>query len=396
MNKEFRYSDLFKLLPQPFKVSKLDFVNDGKTPAYSSDTGNNGLLGFVDREAAFKITEERPVYLVFGDHTRTMNIVHEDFCVMDNVKVMVPMVKMSDEVLLYITTCWKKAIPHLGYARHWSVAKKVSLELPVIESNDINHEYTIDDIDYRYMQERIEELEQERIEELETYLIATGLNDYVLTDTDRQTLSRTTAINQDTIVTNDQSNGPIKFRKLQIGELFEKAKLRHKRPFDKAKDTAEYRTNEFNLPLVNAKIGDNGIMFYGRSQDFDHIEKSIDIIQNGIIATGKVYVQPQQIGVLWDAYLIQAKFEVDEKCRRLFYLAACIEKTIRPIFNRDNKATWDRVRECEIQLPVKNNNNLDFEYMENYIKAIEKIVIADVVRYKDRQILVTKQVLNNQ
>lgn len=188
MNKEFRYSDLFKLLPQPFKVSKLDFVNDGKTPAYSSDTGNNGLLGFVDREAAFKITEERPVYLVFGDHTRTMNIVHEDFCVMDNVKVMVPMVKMSDEVLLYITTCWKKAIPHLGYARHWSVAKKVSFELPVIESNDINHEYTIDDIDYRYMQERIEELEQERIEELETYLIATGLNDYVLTDTDRQTL----------------------------------------------------------------------------------------------------------------------------------------------------------------------------------------------------------------
>ena len=39
------------------------------------------------------------------------------------------------------------------------------------------------------MQERIAELEQERIAELEQYLIATGLNDYTLTDDDIKTLS---------------------------------------------------------------------------------------------------------------------------------------------------------------------------------------------------------------
>ena len=113
MNKEYVYSDLFKLLPQSFKVSKRELVPAGKTPAYSSDTRNNGRVGFVDREPLFKITEKAPVYLVFGDHTRTMNIVHEDFCVMDNVKVLVPLVEMPDEVLLYIITCWKKAIPNL-------------------------------------------------------------------------------------------------------------------------------------------------------------------------------------------------------------------------------------------------------------------------------------------
>lgn len=43
--------------------------------------------------------------------------------------------------------------------------------------------------DFDYMQERIEELEQERIEKLEQYLIATGLNDYELTDEDIETLS---------------------------------------------------------------------------------------------------------------------------------------------------------------------------------------------------------------
>jgi hypothetical protein len=39
------------------------------------------------------------------------------------------------------------------------------------------------------MQHRIEELERNRIEELERYLVATGLNDYELTEEDIQILS---------------------------------------------------------------------------------------------------------------------------------------------------------------------------------------------------------------
>ena len=49
------------------------------------------------------------------------------------------------------------------------------------------------------MQERIEELEQERIEELEQYLVATGLNDYELTDEDIKTLSLVSGITKNEI-----------------------------------------------------------------------------------------------------------------------------------------------------------------------------------------------------
>ena len=108
---------------------------------------------------------------------------------MDNVKVLAPLVTMSDEVLLYITTCWKKAIPNLGYARHWSVAKTARFELPVVESSNPCHEYTIDDIDFAYMQDHIAELEQDHIAELEAYLVASGLDDYELTDEDKELLS---------------------------------------------------------------------------------------------------------------------------------------------------------------------------------------------------------------
>lgn len=270
------------------------------------------------------------------------------------------------------------------------------VSLPVIESSESNHKYTVDDIDWQNMQDYIAKLEQCRLTELDTYLKVTGLNDYTLTTEDKKllSLSRKSAADQDSIMDADRQDGQVIFKKFSIDSLFEKTKLSHKRPFDKNKDTSNHKTAEFDLPLINAKIGDNGIMFYGRKTDFDYVDKSIDIIQNGIIATGKVYVQPQDTGVLWDGYLIKAKFDVDERCRRLFYLATCIQKAIQPLFNRENKATWERVKVCQIEVPVDSDGQIAFEYMENYVKAIEKVVIADVVKYKDQQINAARQLIN--
>jgi len=403
MNKEYVYSDLFKLLPQSFKVSKRELVPAGKTPAYSSDTRNNGRVGFVDREPLFKITEKAPVYLVFGDHTRTMNIVHEDFCVMDNVKVLVPLVEMPDEVLLYIITCWKKAIPNLGYARHWSVAKKARFELPVVESSNSNHQYTVNDIDYEYMQkriteieqERIAELEQERIAELDAYLMASGLDDYELTDEDKKilALSPESVSDESDASEADCRNGQIAFKAFKVGDVFNKLEAKCKKAdFDKRRDTSTVPNEEYCVPLVNAKFGDNGIMFYGRKSDWDTQEMCIDVIQNGAVATGTVYVQPQPVGVLWDAYLIKPVAEV-KTTEALLYMAKCIEKITKEQFSYDKKATWDRVKLCEVSLPVTSDGNINFDYMERYIRAIEKLAIADVAKCKDKLIATTRRVV---
>lgn len=395
MNKEYVYSDLFKLLPQSSKVSKLELVPDGKTPAYSSDTRNNGCVGFVNKEPLFKITEVVQVYLVFGDHTRTMNIVHEDFCVMDNVKVLAPLVMMSDEVLLYVTTCWKKAIPNLGYARHWSVAKTARFELPVVESSNPDHEYTVEDIDFEYMQERIAELEQERIAELDAYLAASGLDDYELTDEDKEILSLSpeSASDEANASEADFGNGQVVFKAFKVSDVFNKVEAKCKKAdFDKRRDTSTVPNEEYCIPLVNAKVGDNGIMFYGRKSDWNTQEMCIDVIQNGAVATGTVYAQPQAVGVLWDAYLIKPMVEA-KSVEVLLYMAKCIEKITKEQFSYDKKATWDRVKLCEVSLPVTSDGNINFDYMERYIRAIEKLAIADVAKYKDKLIAATKQVV---
>lgn len=63
------------------------------------------------------------------------------------------------------------------------------VELPVIKHSDPNHEYTVDDIDWQYMEDRIKELEEDRIKELDAYLKVANLEDYELTDEDKKVLS---------------------------------------------------------------------------------------------------------------------------------------------------------------------------------------------------------------
>ena len=71
----------------------------------------------------------------------------------------------------------------------WNHIKDDSIELPVIENPDPDHEYTVNDIDWQYMRDRITELERDRITELDAYLKATGLNYYELTENDIHSLS---------------------------------------------------------------------------------------------------------------------------------------------------------------------------------------------------------------
>lgn len=175
--------------------------------------------------------------------------------------------------------------------------------------------------------------------------------------------------------------------------MFEKCNLKRlKKDFNKAKDISKEKTEEFNIPLINAKHGDNGIMYYGRKEDWEATTLAIDIVNDGAVSTGDVYPQPEETGVLYNAYLIKSKAPImDEKL--LFYLAACIEKSIKGKFGYDKKASWDRVAEEYIRLPVLSNGTPDFDYMEKYIRAIEKLTIQGVVEWKDKELNILKDII---
>lgn len=379
---KFRIGDLFTAESGDTDLKKVDIENNG-VPVITSGVQNYGILGLTTKKA--KVIPQNTITVdMFG------NVYFRDFeyKMVTHARVfsLIPKQNITRSIGLYFQTCLSKHKSKFSYDNMCVFTKleNETIELPIADAGKL---------DVEFIENYIRQLEADCLQQLEAYLIATGLDDYVLNDKDKKTLSLSQVDISDEVrhSKNVVEDEQLKFKEFQIDDLFVKKKLGHKRPFTKAKDTSDHKTKEFNLPLINAKMGDNGIMFYGRSQDFDHIEKSIAIIQNGAIATGKVYVQPQHTGVLWNGYLIQSNFEVDKECRRLFYIATCIEKTIRPIFNRDNKATWNRIKGYKIKLPVTDDNTLDFEYMENYIRAVEKLTIKDVIEYKDKMIALTKK-----
>jgi len=171
----------------------------------------------------------------------------------------------------------------------------------------------------------------------------------------------------------------VKWGEYEIGDLFEKLNLRFlKSTFDKENDISKEKSLEFNLPLVNAKDGSNGVMYYGRSQDFESAEMTIDIVNDGAISTGNVYPQLQKTGVLYNAYLIKPKFSANKKL--LYFFTSTIFKSIKHKFGYENKAGWDKVKQEKIQLPIK-NNEIDFEFMESFIAELEAECIASLEAY---------------
>lgn len=171
----------------------------------------------------------------------------------------------------------------------------------------------------------------------------------------------------------------VEWEEFILGNFFDKLNLKFRKDkFKKDSDISRTKSKEFNLPLVNAKDGDNGIMYYGRVSDFDSAEMTIDIVNDGAVSTGNVYPQPQRTGVLYNAYLIKYKHPVTT--RALQFFSSSIQKSIKLKFGYENKAGWEKVKKEKVQLPVKNGMP-DLEFIEHFIAELEARRIAELEAY---------------
>ena len=384
--KPFTLEKLFTASKGDTDLQKRDINGKGQFVVTSGET-NQGIEGRTDRPAKIfpsnTITIDFLGNVYYREYEYKM-VTHNRVCSLSGNVI------RNDKVGIYLVGVLSKLRTLFSYnhAATWDRLKILTIELPVTSTNDI---------DYEYMQERITELEQERITELDAYLAVSGLNDYELTEEDKKLLylSTTKASDETNALGINGKNEEITFSTFKIEEIFEVVEAGYKykkKDFNKKRDVSPNPTEEYSLPLVNAKFGNNGIMYYGRKSDWNAQEMCIDIIQDGAVAAGTVYAQPESVGVLYNAYLIKPVEEI-KSAEALLYMAECVEKSIKKQFSYDKKATWDRVKKCEISLPVTKEGNINFHYMEGYIRAVEKLAIADVVKYKDKVIDTTKRLV---
>ncbi len=162
-------------------------------------------------------------------------------------------------------------------------------------------------------------------------------------------------------------------------------------------NSKEFRTREARkentIPAVVAKVGNNGIMYYVKPNDYETTKNKLVVIGDGAVASGLVYYQPDEFTILHNAYAIELNDR--EGSEKLYlYLQSTIQKAIFSFFGYENKPTWNKVKECTINLPVKEDGSIDYDYMENLTGAIQKQVIKKVVAYKDEVIAETKRIIH--
>lgn len=91
-------------------------------------------------------------------------------------------------------------------------------------------------------------------------------------------------------------------------------------------------------------------------------------------------------------------FELNEKYGKLteniaMYLISSMKRTFTNFEWGITSFALEILADIDIELPVTQDNTIDFEYREKYIRVIQKITIKDVVKYKDKVINKTKDII---
>ena len=388
--KEIRLGDLF-VISNSKGVNANQVKFGGSYPYVTRTEKDNGIAGYIYADNLDKINPANTIS--FGQDTWTLFYQSEPYFTGNRVKILKlkdENFKLTEEVALYLITAMKKVLVGLT----WGTSKnEVNFEnrticLPVTSSGEI---------DWQYMQERIAELEQERIAELEHYLVASGLNDYELTEDDKSILA-TELFNSDDATKLPSENGCRKeARKFRVGDLFEKVNPRfYGKPntyIGRKSCTTTEPDATHTIPLTCAKHDNNGVMYYGNSNLFESVANCLVMIRDGAVSTGLVFAHEDPVGVLSHSYLMKCKDDVS--FRSLLYVSSVMTKTLYPRYNRSDPSYWDgKVENDRILLPVTYDGLPDWSFMEKYIRAVEKVVIKDVVDWKDEEIKKTKEIVS--
>lgn len=343
--KEYKIGDLFVPMKGRNKLTKLDLSPKGNIPVFSSDSSNNGICGFTDKNPDFIVNETNPVFVVFGDHTRTLNIAETSFCVMDNVKVLRPRYN-NILALLYFFSVWKKGIPNLGYARHWSVAVNVKLYLPVING----------DIDFDYMESYIHELQNESLIKLNDYLKLNGLEKTELTQEEKDAVLQL-------------RSGEVKWKEFRYNEIFNH--------IEQGRRLKKEDQKPGNIPFVMSGVTNTGVVNYISNPvaSFPANSITVDIF-------GNTFYRDFAYGLGDDtgAYYNDEKQYTKEQ---MLFITSAMGKSLEGKFSYGNKLRSSQSFVFKMYLPIAADGTIDWTFMQNLISAESRLAIRGVVKWKD-------------
>lgn len=343
-----------------FDANKISFGGRYRYVARTSQ--NNGIRGYIDENIAYLNDGQT---ISFGQDTATIFYQDLPYFTGDKIKIL-SLLKgsLSSKSACYLLGSMRKAFANFQWgvdSFDEDVLKKVSVAVPISQG----------EVDFNYMEEYIGILTSEYASKINSFLEKFSLTDCTLSDAEVSAIQRLQC-------------GEVIWKPFAMNKLFAQLKAPYLRKGTRRQDhVSRIRTKEYCLPVVCAKRGDNGIMKFGRKEDFTAHSNVLSIIYNGAIAAGLVYAHEEDVGIFTDSYLIKWKGE-DIPFDANLFLKTAIQEKIYPIYSREQKATWkNRVELEKIYLPIDDSGKIDVKFMQTIVRAEKKMAARKVIAFKN-------------
>ena len=401
---EFKVSDLLQTVDtNKLNLKKGDCptspIGAFDLPARTATTTNHGLSCYVPRDTATVLRDKISVS-ANGDfcafwHDSDFTILQDSYALEGKGFVL-----NKYRGLFFVSVMYKAFALRYNWNNksRWKKIKEESIQLPIQTTDnqpilDPDKTYHPEGYipDWDFMEKCVGEFEELRVAELEAYLVETGLSDYQLTDEDIEILSSLGIKDGDALKLCEEFK-IVDIAKVEYGNKFDKNKMSRQNP---------------SINFVSRTASNNGVSdFVDNNGTVPYKEGLITLALGGSIGSCFLQEQPfytgQNVGVI-------DLGDIDYHAK-IYFTEALGYKCKQSFSAFGNEINKHLKTDLSVSLPIKQDEKgnpvidpehkyhpeghiPDWEFMERYIRAIEKVVIADVVKYKDEVIEKTKEVV---
>ena len=238
------------------------------------------------------------------------------------------------------------------------------ISLPFNEKNEI---------DFKYIEQYIREVEEQYIREVDDYLKVIGystINDCQLSEKDKNIIRK-----------------KVEFKSFKLCELFDKVNT--KKINYTVKTVPRIKSKINSIPVTCSSSMNNSIAGYVPKEGITVLKNMISVCSNG---SCRAFYQKNEFSILQDSYALKYKGE-NQSENVYLYLLSSLSLLLRK-YNWSNKPGWNKIKNEIVCIPYNyKDDEIDSSYMEKYIEVIKKIKVLKLREKIDSELELLKEVL---
>lgn len=283
------------------------------------------------------------------------------------VRKITPKQTLNREQMLYFLTVFTVMRPKLLTVLVRDVDNlflNTPIDLPVTPTGDPDFKYMSSYIKDLELQ-RIQKLKAEKAKKFQTLIQVANL------DTTTLTVKETNALNQKP-----------QLKTFQISEIFDKP------------ETGDVDLHQSDIDGKGTYFINSGTTNCGIKGKTSRPAKTFPANTITIDFFGNVYYRDYQYKLATHNHVFSFSASVIKNKEVGLYLVSSLNYLTQK-FNYQNMLTWKKLQNLHILLPITPTGSIDFDYMQTYITAIEKITIKEKIDHMNKVIKTTEQIINN-